>query len=279
MAEREITHTRSEMSCEFPDLPPWLQDNNYLRTGYRPPLNSFRACFQSIFYFHTETVNIWTHLIGCLIFILLAVNFFMKPIDLPDKLAFTPFFLGAVLCLGFSFLYHTLMCHSASVEQLFQRLDYCGITSLILGSFIPWLHYGFYCRFWLKLLYLTMVVILGACTIAISLLKRFGSTEYRAVRSFIFSMFGLSGVIPGVHIMVLQGWSKSVSFGAPLLFTGILYMAGTALYTARLPERIFPGRCDIWFQSHQIFHVLVVLATLIDYLGLCSIARSHHSCL
>lgn len=267
----------SRMSCDYPDLPPWLQDNNYLLTGYRPPLNSFRACFESIFYIHTETVNIWTHLIGCVMFILLAINFYMKPLSFQDKLVFAPFFLGAILCLCLSFLYHTLSCHSAPIEQLFQRLDYCGITSLILGSFIPWLYYGFYCRFWLRIFYLSFVVLLGACTIAISLLKRFGSTDYRPVRSFIFSMFGLSGTIPAIHIMYLQGWSKSISFGAPLIFTGILYIAGTALYTARLPERIFPGKCDIWFQSHQIFHVLVVLATLIDYLGLRSIANNYHN--
>jgi len=45
-------------------LPDWLQDNEHLHTGHRLPLNSFRACFQSIFRIHTETGNIWTHLIG-----------------------------------------------------------------------------------------------------------------------------------------------------------------------------------------------------------------------
>ena len=51
-------------SCHFHALPQWLQDNDYLHTGHRPPLNSFWACFQSIFRVHTETVNIWTHLLG-----------------------------------------------------------------------------------------------------------------------------------------------------------------------------------------------------------------------
>lgn len=50
--------------CHFHALPQWLQDNDYLHTGHRPPLNSFWACFQSIFRVHTETVNIWTHLLG-----------------------------------------------------------------------------------------------------------------------------------------------------------------------------------------------------------------------
>uniref|UniRef100_A0AAZ3SB32 Adiponectin receptor 1a n=1 Tax=Oncorhynchus tshawytscha TaxID=74940 RepID=A0AAZ3SB32_ONCTS len=51
-------------------LPEWLKDNEYLRHGHRPPMPSFRACFKSIFRIHTETGNIWTHLLGkrvCLI--------------------------------------------------------------------------------------------------------------------------------------------------------------------------------------------------------------------
>ena len=45
-------------------LPDWLKDNDYLLHGHRPPMPSFRACFRSIFRIHTETGNIWTHLLG-----------------------------------------------------------------------------------------------------------------------------------------------------------------------------------------------------------------------
>ena len=38
---------------------------------------------------------------------------------------------------------------------------------------------------------------------------------------------------------------------------GALYITGAGLYAARIPERFLPGKCDIWFQSHQIFHLLV----------------------
>ena len=47
-------------------LPKWLRDNDFLIKGHRPPLNSFYACFKSIFRIHTETGNIWTHLLGTL---------------------------------------------------------------------------------------------------------------------------------------------------------------------------------------------------------------------
>ena len=48
-------------------LPSWLRDNDFLLHGHRPQLHTFTECFRSIFRIHTETGNIWTHLIGQLL--------------------------------------------------------------------------------------------------------------------------------------------------------------------------------------------------------------------
>ena len=32
------------------------------------------------------------------------------------------------------------------MKAFLRRLDYVGISMLIVGSFIPWIYYGFYCR-------------------------------------------------------------------------------------------------------------------------------------
>ena len=45
-------------------LPEWLNDNKFLLIGHRPPLASIKLCLTSVFRFHTETGNIWTHLLG-----------------------------------------------------------------------------------------------------------------------------------------------------------------------------------------------------------------------
>jgi hypothetical protein len=62
----------------FSNLPQWLQDNDFLRKGHRPPLPSFRECFKSIFRIHTETGNIWTHLLGVVAFFGLAMYFRLR---------------------------------------------------------------------------------------------------------------------------------------------------------------------------------------------------------
>lgn len=61
---------------------------------------------------------------------------------------------------------------------------------------------------------------------------------------------------------------------------GVLYVLGGVLYAGRIPERFWPGKCDYWFQSHQIFHILVIVAAILDYQGLRRMAtyRLSYTC-
>lgn len=263
--------------CHFRALPDWLQDNDFLTTGHRPPLPSFRACFKSIFRIHTETGNIWTHLLGCVAFIGIAVYFLMRPtveIQLQEKLVFGVFFAGAIICLGFSFAFHTLNCHSQFVGKLFSKLDYCGIALLIMGSFVPWLYYGFYCHFRPKMVYLSIVCALGVSSIVVSLWDKFSESALRPLRAGVFMTFGLSGIVPAIHYGFVEGWFNKISQQSLgwLVLMGLLYIIGAMLYALRVPERFFPGKCDIWLHSHQIFHVLVLGGALVHYHGISEMA-------
>jgi adiponectin receptor len=112
--------------CRFKSLPDWLQDNNFIIEGNRPTLSSFKACLLSLFRLHTETGNIWTHRIGCLLFAFLAIyvlNFSeYSAIGLVDKIVFGFYFAGVITCLALSTCYHTMICHFHAVEKLFFKL-------------------------------------------------------------------------------------------------------------------------------------------------------------
>lgn len=69
---------------------------------------------------------------------------------------------------------------------------------------------------------------------------------------------------------------KTVSLNWVLL-QGALYIIGAGLYAARFPERVRPGKFDIWGSSHQLFHILVVLAATAHLVGLVKAFDYEHS--
>jgi adiponectin receptor len=63
-----------------------------------------------------------------------------------------------------------------------------------------------------------------------------------------FVAFGLSGLIPAVHYILKDGSDVAFNRGALgwLILMAVLYISGAVLYAVRIPERFFPGKCDIW---------------------------------
>ncbi|XP_062339618.1 adiponectin receptor protein 2 [Osmerus eperlanus] len=265
-------------------LPDWLKDNDFLLHGHRPPMPSFRACFKSIFRIHTETGNIWTHLLGCLFFLCLGLMYmfrtnkaFIAPFQ--EKIVIGVFFLGAILCLSFSWLFHTVYCHSEGVSRVFSKLDYSGIAFLIMGSFVPWLYYSFYCSPQPCFIYLIVVCILGLAAITVSQCDFFATPQYRGVRAGVFVGLGLSGVVPSLHFVISEGFLRATTMGQMgwLLLMATLYITGACLYAARIPERFFPGKCDIWFHSHQLFHILVVAGAFVHFHGVSNLQEFRYT--
>jgi len=52
--------------------PEALQDNEFLETGYRCEFVGWFGAFRTLFMWHNETVNIWTHLLGAVAFMTLV---------------------------------------------------------------------------------------------------------------------------------------------------------------------------------------------------------------
>ncbi|CAH0489940.1 unnamed protein product [Peronospora farinosa] len=50
----------------------YLADNSYIRSGYRLHYST-RDCFLSLFELHNETLNVWTHIVGSFIFLMLML--------------------------------------------------------------------------------------------------------------------------------------------------------------------------------------------------------------
>jgi len=220
------------------ELPDWLRDNHYIRSGYRPPSNSYRKSAASLGYLHNESVNIWTHLVGAVlagvtgIFLWATMKTRFALATHEDIIAFSCYFLGAVACLGMSATYHTISNHSEAVAKFGNRLDYLGIIFLIWGSFIPSIFYGFSAEPGLINIYWAMISTIGAGTLAVVMLPKFRSPEWRPFRAFMFVAMGLSAIVPVLHGLSKYGVIQlEKQIGLSWLVTqGVLYVAGAVIY-------------------------------------------------
>lgn len=63
-----------------------------------------------------------------------------------------------------------------------------------------------------------------------------------------FLGLGLSGVVPTMHFTIAEGFVKATTVGQMGWFflMAVMYITGAGLYAARIPERFFPGKFDIW---------------------------------
>jgi len=187
-----------------------------------------------------------------------------------DIFVFGCFFLGATACLGMSATYHTISNHSATVARFGNQLDYLGIVFLIWGSFIPSIYYGFHDDVRLIRTYWAMITTIGAGTALVTTSPKFRTSQWRPFRAAMFVAMGLSAVFPVVHGLQTRGveiLNKTIAFPW-LAGHGILYIVGATIYATRVPERWYPGKFDIYCSSHQIFHVLVLVAASTHLTGL-----------
>ena len=69
----------------------------------------------------------------------------------------------------------------------------------------------------------------------------------------LFVALGLSGVIPAGHFVITDGISHAFNYAALgwVILMAFLYIIGAVVYAARVPERIWPGRFDIWVGCRQ----------------------------
>ena len=71
----------------------------------------------------------------------------------------------------------------------------------------------------------------------------------------VFIALGLSGVVPAMHYVSIEGFSNAINFAALgwLCLMALLYIVGALIYAFRIPERIFPGKFDIWVRMTNSF--------------------------
>lgn len=266
---------------DYEDCPPFLQDNQFIRKGYRANF-SIRLCFESILHLHNESWNIWTHVgatVGFFVLMVLTLTVLLDKPDSMDLLIFSVFLACAQLNMGFSAVFHIFGCHSAYAYKKLAILDYTGISVMIVGSYYPPLYYGFECNPFWRNFYLGVITLLGVCGIAVSTIPVFSTARFRVVRALFFIAFGFFAIFPVPHLLIINGWYRLWPVFVGLTLMGVLYVTGAAFYSSRIPERFFPGKFDVGVcnlaSSHVIWHWLTIAAALIQFITCVECYRIH----
>ncbi|TCD63067.1 hypothetical protein EIP91_006023 [Steccherinum ochraceum] len=223
---------KQSLTISWSELPEWRKDNEYIVEGHRRTQYSWRGCLASVYGF-----NIHSHLLGAVLFAWLLGSFrqvyfvHYEHTTWKDSTVFAIFLGAAILCLSGSAFYHTTCVHSESVSKRCNTIDYAGIVVLIVGSFFPCVYYGFYCDPHWQTLYLLAITIAGAGAAYIVLNPEYSQPTHRHARTTVFAALGLCGVLPVLHGIFAQGFTKMIfEMGyAWLLLSGALYFVGALL--------------------------------------------------
>ena len=135
------------------EVPVWQRDNEFILTGYRINYNTWPRIRASIFQIHNETMNIWSHLIGAIIFMVLtgvilrttSLNQFLrddKKVSSSKKHTnaevpiwpLTIQLLTIAFCLSSSTSFHIGIPFSKEIRFMLQKVDHNGIAVFIFGT-------------------------------------------------------------------------------------------------------------------------------------------------
>eukprot|EP00088_Acartia_fossae_P036135 TRINITY_DN37320_c1_g1_i1.p1 TRINITY_DN37320_c1_g1~~TRINITY_DN37320_c1_g1_i1.p1 ORF type:complete len:362 (+),score=74.28 TRINITY_DN37320_c1_g1_i1:168-1253(+) len=271
------THSSWKIGCvlKVDDAPSYAREKA-ITTGYRHPL-CYAGCLRSIFWLHNETVNIWTHFLGFVYFLyLLYSNLFTPQPHIrgtSDLVAVSIQLLTYQVCMLFSSLFHTFLCHSESVKVSWQEADHAGILLALWGTYARLIVTKFSC-FPLSLTFHLVCISLIFALVFFNKFKplllpkshssepEINATRESGVQLYLFLALSLYAVAPFAHWISVSSALVQTNVNVEMIkwmfFPYGVGGLGLFFYLSRVPECLVPhGKVDLWGASHQIWHLLI----------------------
>lgn len=257
-----------------PTLPvehvPFVLHEPAILTGYRVPYCSWKYYFYSLFQLHNETVNVWSHIVGCCIVLHKLYGYFDE-FDLSTDHVHTTllvFGISCLICLFTSACVHLMHGKSPFVHFLVFMVDYIGATISSFGSGIAGIYglsgakiYHVIHSGYLPVLFVASYLnFVNLCMAKIW----YGHDPHNLKRKYMFILgMGIQAVInmtpfaPRYYTCYMDE-SCSMWTLNHLTLIQLVFVLEALAFAAHQPEKTWPGKFDIIGHGHQIFHVLVV---------------------
>lgn len=254
------------------DKIPLLFHEPYVDTGFRPCHQPWGAYLLSLFQWHNELMNVWTHVAGLVMVVIYSLVLWYK---LP--LASDPYMWP--LTVGVVTMYLLYLCSAGA--HLFQNrsevahytcfmCDYAGIGLYGFGSTM--IHYWYCIHEDFIGSYIHKVAIPASVLLAINvcICCSVAKTRYKRPYPFQRRLWQMTSVLAiyvwlnipvwyrlGVYLQT-GDWEPSFYFHLRQMSW---FTTGGFFFGSDIPQRFFPGSFDIIGHSHQLFHICIVLTT------------------
>ncbi|KIE01972.1 hemolysin-III family protein, partial [Metarhizium majus ARSEF 297] len=268
--QQAVAKARETRLLHYNDLPmPW-RNNPHITKGYRFTETKIE-CVQSAFNISNEFINIWSHAIGLVLVLAVALYFYPASANFSlssksDVFVAAVFFVMACLTLVCSTIWHTMNA-VADVDaiSIFACVDYTGISLLIAASIMTTEYTAFYCDPLSRWVYMTLTAVLGIGGVILPWHPKFNGTDMAWARVAFFVGLALTGFMPMLQLSLTHGPDFVVTFYSPILKSILVYFVGAIVYASKIPERWWPGMFDYVGGSHNLWHAAVLGGILFHY--------------
>ena len=194
------------------------------------------------------------------------------------------FIITAIYCMSCSSLYHLFSSMDEKTVDHYKKLDLAGISLLICGSPYPYIYYHI-CSSWWVAFYLIGFTIVSSITLSFAFVNyekffNIPHQTYRIFRTLGYITNGFIFLIPISHIVYghyMYDEPLAVDVLKLMVYEGVIYVGGSVFYLKGWPEVLSQsGRFDIFFSSHQIWHLTVLIACWVHYIAMVRLYRWRH---
>jgi len=237
-------------------LPEWYKAYEFVPTHYRAPSTVVQAA-RSLFQWHNETLNIYTHLVPGLYYLwLYMVDFSYVDAPWELRLFHTVSSLGPVaMGLGSAFA-HTFYIVDRRWNTFVWQVDFAGIVcvnlshqlldTILLHKMYPWDGLG--------------IILLAEVAFALRCIGEIfsGVGNHWGIQYPLLSGIPLTGL--NMLLSMNREWVVREACLYSFLCTVFIFVAGI-FFLGKIPERFCPGRF-YYLHSHTLHHIFIICSIM-----------------
>jgi adiponectin receptor len=230
----------------------------HILSGRRPDALTYRASLLSIASLHSETLNIWSHLLGALWFGASIVRFaaaHQGPLT-SDAVGALLYLAATTLCFASSTLYHVFADHVHA--WLWLRIDHMGIVCAIWATSVSFVLVSLECRQDERRAYTAFVTAVAVLSLLRLARVQEHNARSRTDRLYAHVTFGAVAAIPGLRCWYRHAQGQRVELLEEFWSLVIGNSVGGGIYATHLLDKTIGRDLGLPDISHHTMHIIAV---------------------